>query len=130
MAVFAQWLIYDDWLHDRGPLRIFGSILAGALTFAFSYRVQELTRERQIEKLRRAEAMRTAHDRVRNSLQTIECVTYAHNPETTEPVRNAVDQIEKILDEAIVGSGDSLPPKILNTMRRSGPEEPKRRLNA
>src|SRR5438105_1880518 len=99
IAIFAQWLIYDDWLHDRGPLRIVGSFLAGALTFAFSYRLQEFSRQRQLEALRRSETMRLAHDRVRNSLQTIECITYAHDPSTAEPIKIAVDLIEKTLDE-------------------------------
>ena len=29
-ALTLQWLIYDDWLHKHGPLRVVGSALAGA----------------------------------------------------------------------------------------------------
>ena len=118
VAIFAQWLIYSDWLHDRGPLRMFGSILAGALTFAFSYHLQEISRQRELEAIRRAEAMRSAHDRVRNSLQTIECLTYAQDPHSTEPVRHAVAQIEKALQQAIVGT-TGLPPQSAGRARET-----------
>jgi hypothetical protein len=114
-AMFIQWLIYDDWLHDSGPLRIVGSFLAGALTFAFSYRLQESSHHRQMEARRRSEAIRLAHDRVRNSLQAIECVTYAHDPLTAEPIKNAVDVIERTLEEALEATEELVPPHIGNT---------------
>lgn len=101
IAIFFQWLIYDDWLHDRGPLRIVGSFLAGVLMFAFVWRWQFVIRRRKIEMLRRLETIQWMTDRIRNSLQAIECLTYAANPSATEPVRNAVDIIEGVLDEVL-----------------------------
>jgi hypothetical protein len=99
LALVLQWVIYDDWLHDRGPLRIIGSLLAGALTFAFTYAWQDAARRRRLNQLQRSEQLMAAEDRVRNSLQRIECVTYARAPETTDPVRDAVDEIERTLEE-------------------------------
>lgn len=100
-AVFIQWLIYDDWLHDRGPLRIVGSVLAGVLMFVSAWRWQRVVRQRKLEMLRRFETIKWMTDRIRNSLQAIECLTYAASPEATEPVRNAVNVIEDVLDEVL-----------------------------
>ena len=30
IATLMQWLIYDDWLHQTGPLQMFGSLFAAA----------------------------------------------------------------------------------------------------
>ena len=100
-AIFIQWLIYDDWLHDRGPVRIVGSFLAGALMFLSVWRWQLVVRQRKLEMLRRFETIKWMNDRIRNSLQAIECLTYAADPEATEPVRNAVSVIESVLDEVL-----------------------------
>lgn len=100
-AIFIQWLIYDDWLHDRGPLRIVGSGLAGALMFLSSWRWQLVVRQRRLEMLQRFETIKWMNDRIRNSLQAIECLTYAANPEVTEPVRNAVNVITSVLNEVL-----------------------------
>lgn len=107
LAIFFQWLIYDDWLHDGGPLRIVGSLLAGALMFAIAFRWQIGIRERRIEMLRRFETIRWMNDRIRNSLQAIECVTYHANPEATDSVRAAVDTIEAVLQEVLVDAHNS-----------------------
>lgn len=100
-AIFIQWLIYDDWLHDRGPLRIVGSFLAGLLMFLSVWRWQLIVRQRQLEMLHRFETIKWMNDRIRNSLQAIECLTYAASPEATEPVRNAVNGIESVLNEVL-----------------------------
>lgn len=100
-AIFIQWLIYDDWLHDRGPVRIVGSLLAGTLMSASVWRWQSLIKQRKLEMLRRLETIKWMNDRIRNSLQAIECLTYAANPEATEPVRNAVNVIEGVLNEVL-----------------------------
>lgn len=101
VAIFIQWLIYDDWLHDSGPLRLVGSFLSAALTFAIVFRWQMAARQRKLEMLRRFETIRWMTDRIRNSLQAIECVTFASNPQATEPVRSAVNTIESVLDEVL-----------------------------
>jgi hypothetical protein len=102
VAIFFQWLIYDDWMHNRGPLRLVGSVLAGGLMFAFALRRQFAIRDRKIEMLRRFETIKWMNDRIRNALQAIECITYATNSHATEPVRNAVDTIEDTLNEVLV----------------------------
>jgi hypothetical protein len=102
LAVILQWFIYDDWMHKNGPLRIVGSALAAALTFGFVYQWQVGQREKKIENLRRFERIRWMNDRIRNSLQAIECVVYATNRHVTDPVREAVDTIESVLQEVLV----------------------------
>jgi hypothetical protein len=101
LAIFVQWLIYNDWLHDHGPIRVVGSTLSGALMFAAVFRWQFIVRLRKLEMLRRLETIQWMTDRIRNSLQAIECLTYAANPSATEPVRSAVDVIEGVLDEVL-----------------------------
>ena len=111
-AVFIQWLIYDDWLHDKGPLRLVGSILAGGLAFAVAVRWQFGVRWRKLELLERFESIKWMNDRIRNSLQAIECVTYAADPYATESVRTAVDAIEAVLQEVLAESHPAAPQPI------------------
>ena len=101
IAICLQWLVYDDWLHKSGPLRIVGSAVAFFLTFVFVFRWQLAARKRKIETLHRFETIRWMNDRIRNSLQAIECLVYASNPHVTDPVKEAVDTIEKVLDEVL-----------------------------
>ena len=108
VAVALQWLVYDDWLHRNGPLRLVGSVLASALTFGFVYRWQLGQREKKIENLRRFERIKWMNDRIRNSLQAIECVVYASNQHVTDPVRDAVDTIAGVLQEVLV-ENDTVP---------------------
>ncbi len=109
IAVFMQWLIYDDWLHDKGPLRVVGSILAGGLAFVVVFRWRLADRWRKVELLRRFESIKWMNDRIRNSLQAIECVTYAADPQATESVRSAVDAIEDVLHEVLAESHPDAP---------------------
>jgi hypothetical protein len=101
IAICLQWLIYDDWLHRSGPLRLVGSVIAFFLTFLFAYRWQLAARKRKIETIRRFETIRWMNDRIRNSLQAIECIVYATNPHVTDPVKDAVDTIEDVLQEVL-----------------------------
>lgn len=103
-AIWLQWLVYDDWMHKNGPLRLVGSVIASILTFVFAYRWQLAARNRKIETLRRFETIRWMNDRIRNSLQAIECLVYATNPHVTDPVKDAVDTIESVLDEVLSGA--------------------------
>jgi hypothetical protein len=107
-AVALQWFVYDDWLHKNGPLRLIGSALASALTFGFVYQWQLGQREKKIENLRRFEKIKWMNDRIRNSLQAIECVVYATKLHVTDPVRDAVDAIESVLQEVLV-EADAIP---------------------
>lgn len=103
-AIFMQWLIYDDWLHDKGPVRVVGSLLAAGLTFAVAVRWQFGVRWRRMEMLRRFESIKWMNDRIRNSLQAIECITFAADPHATESVRSAVDSIEEVLRDVLAES--------------------------
>jgi hypothetical protein len=102
LAICLQWLIYEDWMHRNGPLRIVGSVLAAVLTFVVALRWQSAIRDRKLEMLRRFETIKWMNDRIRNALQAIACVTYAADPSATDSVRNAVDVIEGVLQEVLI----------------------------
>lgn len=118
LAAFFQWLIYDDWMHDAGPLRLIGSLVAGALMCFGVFRWQVAVRRRRMEIVGRFETIRWMNDRIRNALQAIECVTFAANPEATEQVRTAVDAIEAVLHEVLAETGPA----------ETGPAEPRPRV--
>jgi hypothetical protein len=105
-SLVIQWLVYDDWLHRTGPLRIVGTCIAAVVTFGFVFRWQLAVREKQQEMMRRFEAISYMNDRIRNSLQAIECVTYLSQPEATGSVRQAVDAIDIVLREALADAGE------------------------
>lgn len=100
-SLVLQWLVYDDWLHETGPIHIFGSGLAAALTFTLVYERQKRIRERDERMQRHFQAIADMNDRIRNALQAIECSTYVSNPRATEPVRASVDAIEAVLRQAL-----------------------------
>jgi hypothetical protein len=101
IAILLQWLIYDDWLRDPGPVRVVGSMLSLVLTALFVYRWQETKRREKIAILKRLETIKWMNDRIRNSLQAIECVVFANHQHVTDPVRDAVDAIENVLEEML-----------------------------
>ncbi len=107
IALLLQWLIYDDWLRVHGPVRVVGSALSLVLTFVFVFRWQEAKRREKIAVLRRLETIRWMNDRIRNSLQAIECVVYANHQHVTDPVRDSVDAIESVLDGMLSGTHSS-----------------------
>lgn len=100
-SLLIQWFVYYNWLHQTGPLRITGTFLATILTFAFVLRSQLTVRDRQLRMLLRFEMVAHMNDRVRNALQTIECVTYLSGPEATQPVREAVQVIDEVLQDVL-----------------------------
>jgi hypothetical protein len=106
-SLLTQWLIYDDWLHRKGPLRIVGTCIATAVTFVFALRWQYAIRERQLEMVRRMEMILRMNDRIRNALQAIECLTYVAQPEATESVRQSVNVIDSVLREVLAESGQT-----------------------
>jgi hypothetical protein len=101
IVLLSQWLVYDDWLHRSGPLRIIGTVVSGLLSFLFVYRWQSLQRQRQIETVERFERIAFMNDRIRNSLQAIECVTFVAQPQATEAVQDAVNAIDRVLGEVL-----------------------------
>lgn len=100
-AVFVQWLIYVNWMHEPGPVEVSGSVLAGVLMFLLVFRSKHSTRRSKMELMARLNTLRWMSDRIRNSLQAIECVTYSAAPNATNEVREAVDVIESILDDVL-----------------------------
>lgn len=108
-SLILQWVIYDDWLHRTGPMRIVGTCVASLLTFAFVFRWQAAQRQRQQEMLNRFELIARMNDRIRNAVQAIEFSTYASNPAAAEHVRQAVE----VIDEALRGvTAETTPPAI------------------
>lgn len=107
-AIFLQWLIYNDWMHDHAPLRWVGSILAAALAGFAVMRWQLGLRRRRLEMLRRLETIRWMNDRIRNALQKIELLAFA-NSQATDAVGAAVDAIEDVLKEALAEAHPAQP---------------------
>lgn len=105
-SLVIQWLVYDDWQHRTGPLRIVGTSIAAVITFVFMVRWQYAVREKQREMVRRFEVILQMNDRIRNKLQAIECVTYLAQPEATQSVRQAVNAIDEVLRGVLADSGD------------------------
>jgi hypothetical protein len=104
-SLLIQWFVYDDWLHQTGPLRIVGTSIATVVTFGFVLRWQYAVREKQREMLRRFETILHMNDTIRNALQAIECVTYLSQPEATESVRQAAQDIDVVLREVLADVG-------------------------
>lgn len=100
-SLLLQWFIYDDWMHQTGPLRIVGTVMAAVATFVFVYRWELAARERQAAAIKRFETIARMNDVIRNALQAIECITYASNPHATEPLREAVAEIDEVLREVV-----------------------------
>ena len=112
ISLVLQWLIYDDWLHQTGPLRIVGTCIAAAVTFLFVYRWLGTQARRRMEMLQRFNTIARMNDRIRNAVQAIEFTTYASNPAAAEHVRRAVEVIDEALRGVIEGSVTSaLPPE-------------------
>jgi len=111
IVLLSQWLVYDDWLHRNGPLRIIGTVVSALLTFLFVHHWQSLERERQIDTVERFEKIAFMNDRIRNSLQAIECVTFVAQPQATEAVQDAVNAIDRVLGEVLAEMGPAIPPQ-------------------
>jgi hypothetical protein len=100
IAIFLQWLVYNDWMHLHAPQRWVGSLLASGLAAFAVLRWQFALRRRRLEMLHRFETIRWMNDRIRNALQTIELLAFAHS-QATEAVSAAVDAIEDVLHEVL-----------------------------
>ena len=104
VALMMQRFIYQDWLHDTGPLRIIGTTIAAIVTFWFVLHWQIGVRQRQLETLRRFEVIAEMNDRIRNKLQSIECLIYASDESLTKSVRDAVESIDAVLQGIVTQS--------------------------
>lgn len=98
VAMLLQWLIYDDWLHETGPLRIIGSALSAIATFIFLLRWFHLERERNLDAQRRFTLIAQANDRIRNKLQALANINYVSNDGLATSMREAVDAIDAALN--------------------------------
>lgn len=105
VSLLTQWVVYDDWLHKTGPLRIVGTSIATIITFVFVLRWQYAVRERHREMLRQFEKISRMNDRIRNALQAIACVTYLSEPQATEAVRQSVQVIDEVLRDVLEDAG-------------------------
>lgn len=125
-SLLIQWLVYEDWLHRTGPLRIVGTSIATVITFAFVLRWQYAVRRNQREMLRRFEMILRMNDRIRNSLQAIACVTYLSQPEATESVRQAAQEIDVVLRDVLQNAGPGSPSLPPNALRASAVDAARR----
>jgi hypothetical protein len=110
VSLLIQLLVYDDWLHRTGPLHVIGASIAALLTFVFVVRWQLAVREKQREMIARFERIAQMNDRIRNALQAIEFATYAARSPAAEPVRDAVESIDKVLTEVLRDTHFRQPP--------------------
>jgi hypothetical protein len=39
VSLVVQWVVYDDWLHQTGPLHLIGTSIAAGLTFIYVFAV-------------------------------------------------------------------------------------------
>jgi hypothetical protein len=102
VALTLQWVIYDDWLHDPGPLRLVGTLLASAIAFGFTRHWHMQMREKELEAERRFQLIAEMNDKIRNALQKIECLSYGGASESTDGIHEAVE----IIDIALRGMAD------------------------
>jgi hypothetical protein len=102
VVLFAQWIIYNDWMHRAGPLRVIGTIVSGTLTAVFVWWWLCAQRQRQLENISRFETIARMNDRIRNCLQAIAYATYVERPDAIDPVWEAVDRIDEVLREVLV----------------------------
>lgn len=68
IAILIQWMIYDNWMHWQGLLRIVGSALAGVIAGTVAAHRQSVLRKKKIQLLRRIESIPQITDRLRNAL--------------------------------------------------------------
>jgi Flp pilus assembly protein TadB len=108
LVLFLQWFIFTDWMHRHDQLHI-GAVVAALLTCFFVLRWQQAARRRHLELQQRLETIRWMNDRIRNALQSIDLLAFAHS-EAAEQVRASVDTISAILHEAQQTTGSPQPP--------------------
>ncbi len=114
VSFVLQWLVYDDWLHQTGPVHIVGTTIAAIATFILVFQWQASLRERQLETLRRFQKIAEMNDQIRNALQAIECITYVSDQNATNGIREAVGAIDSALRGVLAEStmpAAALPPK-------------------
>jgi hypothetical protein len=108
-SLILQWVVYDDWLHRTGPLRIVGTAIAAGLTFIFVFGWLRAEARRRAQMIQRFETIAEMNDRIRNALQVIECTTFATNPDTAVHVREAVERIDNALRGMVEATEPPIP---------------------
>lgn len=107
VSFIIQWVVYDDWLRQTGPLHLVGTSIAALVTFIFAVRWQNSVKQREQELVRHFEIILQMNDRIRNALQAIECVTYLADPQATESVRQSANTIDAVLREVLEDTNPS-----------------------
>jgi hypothetical protein len=97
VTLAIQWLVYANWLHESGPVRVVGTTTAAIISFLFVFNWLTALRDRHLETQRRFRVIAEMNDRIRNKLQAIECLTYASDLNSTSDVREAVEAIDAAL---------------------------------
>jgi hypothetical protein len=115
-----QWVVYDDWLRQTGPLHLVGTSIAALVTFIFALRWQNSVNQREQELVRHFEMILQMNDRIRNALQAIECVTYLANPQATESVRQSVNNIDAVLREVLEDTDPSTQSRAVSRSASAG----------
>lgn len=98
VSVVLQWLVYDDWLHETGPLHLIGSTIAAVITFIFLLRWLRMERTRRFDAQRRFAMIAQSNDKIRNKLQALVGIKYLSNDRLAESMREAVEEIDAALD--------------------------------
>lgn len=111
VSLLMQETIYKDLLHDEGPLRIIGTVIAALLAFAFVLKYQLDVRERQERNLRRFRVIAEMNDRIRNAVQALACMRYLSDAGSTDAIREAVNTIDTTLQGLLVDPAMTDPSK-------------------
>jgi Flp pilus assembly protein TadB len=117
LTLLLQWFIFTDWTHRHDQLHI-GAVFAAVVTWFFVLRSQQAARRRQLELLQQLETIRWMNDRIRNALQSIDLLAFAHS-EAAEQVRGSVDTIAAILHEVLQTTGISHTPAASAARRKT-----------
>jgi len=113
VSLLVEVLVYRDWLHRTGPLRLVGSTIAAVIAFIAVQHWLNEAKRKQADALRRFQIIAQMNDSIRKSLQKIERISYASNAQATEAIRDAVAAIDAVLvglvSQSKVATG--VPPK-------------------
>jgi hypothetical protein len=112
VSLLVQWFVYDDWLHETGPIHVVGTTLAAVLTFGFVLHWQLGLRRQHAESMRRFQIIAEMNDRIRNQLQAIECVMYARDQGAMKEVAEAVKKIDSALQGVVAVTAPRETPEV------------------
>jgi signal transduction histidine kinase len=106
VSIGAQWLVYQELLHDPGGMRIVSPLIAAVVTGVLAMRLQAIARERRVQSLRRYQIIADMNHHVRNALEVISMETYVSALKEAEHMREALNRIDWALKEVLPGLND------------------------